>query len=369
MGGMEYVRNLIAAVHAADPQVRTSLLCCGSDESLWKDAAPVHSIPHWAVHSGFGRRLRLGNRFFTRAARRAEVDFIYPLTYDNEYNVGVKLPIRRDLGSIRYGGWIPDFQHRYLPELFTREELSKRDSQIEMLADDAPQVVLSSEHAASDFREFYPHHAAKARVLTFATFPRTGWSEPYTDAELEQLPTRYFVVCNQFWQHKNHLVVLQALELLRSRGIAPNVLFTGELKDYRNPAYARQVLDHIEPLQRTGTVRVLGLIPRRRQIESLRRALAVIQPSLFEGWSTVVEDARVLGRPCLLSDIPVHREQDPPGSRYFPADSPEVLAEQIAEAWDSYSPGPDLEREASAAAAASVRIREVGRRFLHIAGT
>jgi hypothetical protein len=36
---------------------------------------------------------------------------------------------------------------------------------------------------------------------------------------------------------------------------------------------------------------------------------AVIQPSLFEGWSTVVEDAKALNKWVILSDIAVHREQ------------------------------------------------------------
>ena len=34
-----------------------------------------------------------------------------------------------------------------------------------------------------------------------------------------------------------------------------------------------------------------------------------MQPSLCEGWGTVLEDAKVLDKAVLLSDIPVHREQ------------------------------------------------------------
>ena len=55
----------------------------------------------------------------------------------------------------------------------------------------------------------------------------------------------------------------------------------------------------------------------------MRKAMAVIQPSLFEGWSTVVEDARALGKPMILSDFPVQIEQDPPSSDYFERNNPE----------------------------------------------
>jgi hypothetical protein len=38
---------------------------------------------------------------------------------------------------------------------------------------------------------------------------------------------------------------------------------------------------------------------------------------LFEGWSTVVEDAKSLNKFIFLSDIPVHREQNPLNVCYF----------------------------------------------------
>jgi glycosyltransferase involved in cell wall biosynthesis len=99
----------------------------------------------------------------------------------------------------------------------------------------------------------------------------------------------------------------------------------------------------------------------------MRRALAIVQPSLFEGWSTVVEDARALGRPCLLSDLAVHREQDPPGARFFDPRSPEALAELLAEVWEKWPAGPDFEEERYAHARALVRLDRVGLRFLEIA--
>ena len=53
---------------------------------------------------------------------------------------------------------------------------------------------------------------------------------------------------------------------------------------------------------------------------------AVINPSLFEGWSTTVEEAKALDLNIILSDIPVHREQNPDRSIFFNARDPEQLA-------------------------------------------
>jgi glycosyltransferase involved in cell wall biosynthesis len=41
----------------------------------------------------------------------------------------------------------------------------------------------------------------------------------------------------------------------------------------------------------------------------MKNAQAVIQPSLFEGWSTVVEDAKALNQTLIVSNIAVHKEQ------------------------------------------------------------
>jgi glycosyltransferase involved in cell wall biosynthesis len=250
-----------------------------------------------------------------------------------------------------------------MPEFFAPEEIARRDTLIARLVEEAPRVVLSSESAAADFRAFYPGHATKAHVLTFSTPPiRYPREDPPADA-----PPRFFLVCNQFWQHKNHLVIFDALQILRSRGIRPIVLCTGQLDDYRDPAYASRIRALLSRENLGEQVTLLGLLPRGRQIALMRQALAVIQPSLFEGWSTVVEDARALGRPTLLSDIPVHREQDPFFAHYFPPQSAEALADLISEAWQHWPAGPNLEEEPFAHARSMVRSAQVGARFLEIA--
>ena len=53
----------------------------------------------------------------------------------------------------------------------------------------------------------------------------------------------------------------------------------------------------------------------------MRGAVAIVNPSLSEGWSTNVEEARALGVPMVLSDIAVHREQAGDRAVFFDADS------------------------------------------------
>lgn len=362
MGGMNYVRHLAAAIEAASPGRRVSFVCGEALLPHWRDAAPLIRVPMKPpllskITGRAAGRLR-------RPIERAGIDFLYPLTYDNSYNLGLDFPIGDRLGAARWAGWIPDFQHRHLPELFSPEECRRRDETIAQLVEEAPAVVFSSESAAADFAGFFPRQRGKAKVLTFATTP---FDLPADDAALADAPGRFFLVCNQFWKHKNHLLVFEALGLLHARGIHPMVLCTGQIDDHRDRAYAGRVQAALTRDGLGDRVRLLGLVPRARQIALMRRAIAIIQPSLFEGWSTVVEDARVLGRPCLLSDLAVHREQNPPGARFFPPRSAEALAEQMAELWENGTPGPDPAAEEAARVRAEARLVEVGRRFLEIA--
>lgn len=362
MGGANYVRHLAAAVHAAAPEVRISFICGSSLRDDWHDVAPILPV---ATRPSLVQRVLGRGAPLRRTIGRSGVEFIYPITYDNDYNLGLRFPLGAQLGGVGWAGWIPDFQHRYLPELFSPEERRQRDSRMTALAQEARTVILSSETAAGDFRAFFPEHASKAAVLTFATTPFGLPADAAQDAT--DAPERFLLICNQFWKHKNHLAVFEALRLLRSRGVRPIVFCTGELDDYRDRTFAETVRAALHKDGLHEQVHLLGLVPRVRQIALMRRAVAIVQPSLFEGWSTVVEDARALGRPCLLSDLAVHREQAPPDARYFPPRDPEALAELIADAWEHSPAGPNYESEARAGERAKARLLEVGHRFLAIA--
>jgi hypothetical protein len=41
----------------------------------------------------------------------------------------------------------------------------------------------------------------------------------------------------------------------------------------------------------------------------MKHSLAIVQPSLFEGWSTVIEDAKSLGVGVIASSLEVNKEQ------------------------------------------------------------
>lgn len=229
-------------------------------------------------------------------------------------------------------GWIPDFQHRRLPDYFSLRSRRQRDRIFRRICRKSTRVIVSSECARRDLAQFEAGAANRARVLRFVAEPPSADNVPKR-AELEaayDLPETYLHLPNQFWAHKNHLAVIEALAILRGRGQRTVVLATGETNDHRRPGHFESLMQRVRELDVSELFRPLGVVPYPHVIGLMRHAKAVVNPSEFEGWSTTVEEAKSLGKRVLLSDIDVHREQDPSGAWFFAPNRPDELAEGIA---------------------------------------
>lgn len=264
--------------------------------------------------------------------------------------------------------WIVDFQYEYYPTLFSQKELRRRRLSSALVASLMPHVVFSSRDALKDFRHFYPSSRALAHVLHFHSFPDPSlWQADPDDTRIRYgLPSRYLICCGQFWAHKNHLLLLEALAIALEEEPGMFVVFTGHPVDPRNPSHLDTLLTRLHLLGLRSATALLGLIPREDQLQLIRSSMAVVQPSLFEGWSTVVEDARSLGKPLVLSDIPVHIEQKAPRAHIFLATSSAELCQKLLEVWRTYPPGPDHAMEQQARAETKIHRSQMADNFLSL---
>ncbi|MEM1401457.1 MAG: hypothetical protein AAGF58_16330, partial [Pseudomonadota bacterium] len=81
--------------------------------------------------------------------------------------------------------------------------------------------------------------------------------------------------------------------------------------------------------QSKGVVRSLGLVERSDVLALLQSTIALLNPSLFEGRSSIVEEAIAFGVPMLLSNLAVHREQADDLAEYFDVTEPAQLRDLI----------------------------------------
>ncbi len=207
-------------------------------------------------------------------------------------------------------GYLFDFQHKYLKSFFDEEIIKIRDKQFETQIDNSNYIIVNSKACRDDIFRFYPNKDCKVIALPFCPFqvPVGGNSK---DIKKYKLPNNYYMISNQFWEHKNHKVAFKALELLFERGYKDiHIVCTGKMQDDKNPKYVSNLLEEVKKLQCRDNIHFLGYIPKTDQISIMKQSIGIIQPTLFEGGpgGGAVYNALCLGICCLISDISVNRE-------------------------------------------------------------
>lgn len=239
--------------------------------------------------------------------------------------------------AFRWIGYIPDLQHKNLGQFFTRRERTIRDRIFGELLRDAKAVIVNSNSVKSDIEKFYPDFRCRIYPLPFAPIPYPGWLEedPTKFRMKYRLPDRYFMISNQFWIHKSHMTAFKALyELRRSTRYSDvHIVCTGETGDYRFPKYFKELKSRIDEMNLSRNIHFLGYIPKNDQLQILRGAIALLQPTLFEGGpgGGAVYDSVALGVPSIVSDIPVNKEIEEENMFFFRAGSPEDLKDKMIE--------------------------------------
>lgn len=314
---------------------------------------PPRGTPAWAAN-GVAKRLLKTDLHASRSLARGGVRALFGPVLTYRYS---------KTATISY---IPDLQHVLLPGMFSEEERRTRDRQFSLAAASSDRLLLTTNSALEGFREFAPAHARKMRLLHPASMvPHTVYEkDPSEVVSLYGLPERFIYIPNQFWKHKNHRVVFEALGLLKREGVELELVCTGNSSDYRHPAHFSELFEYVARSGLRGNIHYLGLVPREHLFMLMRQSLCVMNPSLFEGWGITVDEANSLGKAVLLSDIPEHREHEAPSARYFnPNDVPEV-ARVMREAWMELVPGPDVALEERARGEQPGRVRAYADAFM-----
>jgi glycosyltransferase involved in cell wall biosynthesis len=262
--------------------------------------------------------------------------------------------------------WIPDFQHRYLKHLFNFKSYWKRELGFRAQILSGRHIMLSSDDARQDFEKFYPGFQSRTHVVHFAVLSTNNVDTVTARiiADSYGLPEYFFFLPNQFWIHKNHECVIQALRILKSRGRDLVIAASGKQEDPRDPGHFLRLKFIIESNDLDQNFRLLDLIPHTHVSALMMSCVALINPSLFEGWSTTVEEAKAMGTPMILSSLRVHREQSH-DALFFDASSPNELASIL----DEFYPVDHLRRESmrvSAVHMASSSFEKFGNEFVKL---
>jgi glycosyltransferase involved in cell wall biosynthesis len=208
-------------------------------------------------------------------------------------------------------GYIYDFQHIYFPQFFSKRAIARRNKLFGEMLIQARVVIVNAQSVSQDIKKYFPETRAKIIALPFSPSPQPDWFVDKSDIlKKYQITRNYFIICNQFWEHKDHLTAFKAFAELISKYDNVDLICTGNTADSRNPSFFEDLKNSLSKLGIETRVKILGLIPKRDQIELLKRANAVIQPTLFEGGpgGGSIYESIALDVPSIVSDIPVNKE-------------------------------------------------------------
>ncbi|HEY2901935.1 MAG TPA: glycosyltransferase [Polyangia bacterium] len=359
-GGAARINHLVAALAGlpAEERPRLSLLVDPAHAASAALYAPTFPLVDEIIQIGFSQDdWRHQRRLSVRGLDDvfAHVDFLFPLH-------------EQALAGRPAASWIDGFPHHHLMGRFTDDEIARRKRASRIVARTADLLVLSSHAVRHDWELLCPEARPRVRVLPWRAMPQPAWYalDPSAVAARHGI-TRPFLICsNQFDLHKGHGDLLNALAKLRP-GQRPLIVSTGRTEDRVTPGVGAAVQQLTAKLGVGDSFRVLGLLPREEQLALMRASQAIIQPSLYEGWSLVVEEARALGKAMILNGIHAHLAQMPTGAEFFSPGDVDHCAERMVTLSSSLPPGPTLEGERRARQEAEALAREFAREVCALA--
>ncbi len=257
---------------------------------------------------------------------------------------------------------IHDLQHRLQPqfeEVSKGGELEQREYLFRNLARHATLLLVDSEVGREDVLDAYEAHGAdpdRVRVLPFlpASYldPSVSEADRTHARDALNLPERYLLYPAQFWPHKNHLRLVEALGLLRHRGDEVHVVLCGSSTGaLREKTHAR-VLAAARRLGVERQVHILGYVPDAFMSALYAESAGVVMPTFFGPTNIPVIEGWTFGKPVLTSDIRGIREQAGDAAVLVDPASTEAVAEGVRRLWS------DAELCARLAARGQARLAE-----------
>lgn len=215
-----------------------------------------------------------------------------------------------------------DLGHRvvpYFPEVSRGHTWQYRENMFRKMIEKSSYIITGCEEGRREILENYSVSSAKIRTVPFPIsefcFGKEEKPEWITEGQ-------YFFYPAQFWAHKNHICILDALVILRAKyGLQPIVYLTGS--DKGNKEYIQRKVNEAG-LQ--DQVVFTGFLSEEEMKYLYTHASAMVYASLMGPNNLPPIEATYLACPIIITNLPGHIEQLEDAALYFDGYKPEELA-------------------------------------------
>lgn len=262
-------------------------------------------------------------------------------------NIGVDLlivptPFSFDIPlKIPYVVFIPDLMHRYYPHFpeYKLEERISRDIIYKYYAKNALLNIVESEQGAEDLSRFFKIKKSQIRIIPVMPpnyiydYGKIDEETAETILKKYELPENFLFYPAQFWYHKNHLRLVQAISLIKEKHkIKIPLVLVGNSKGHYEKIYKR-VMTEVKKLGIEDQIVHLGYVSNREIVAIYKKAEALVFPSLIGPTSIPPLEAMVLGVPLICSNLfEMPKQVGGAGVLFDPFDTND-MAEKIYQLW------------------------------------
>ena len=202
---------------------------------------------------------------------------------------------------------IHDLMHKYYPNFpeysfkikVTRDLLYKKAAKYSLF------TIVDSGQGKEDLIRFYKIPKNKIKIIPCLLPPWIYKYKDITQTVTEELLLKYNLPDNfifypaQFWYHKNHIRLIQALSLIRQKYKikVPLVLVGSPKENYQ------KTINLIKILNMNDQVIHLGYVSDKEIVALYKKATALVFPSLLGPTNIPPIEAMVLGTPVVCSNL------------------------------------------------------------------
>lgn len=259
---------------------------------------------------------------------------------------------------------VHDLQEQTYPQFFTPEQRLFREQHLRQACARSARVVCVSEYVRRTLLAHLrvPPERVVSVPLALLNEPPAADVAETGDAEvLERLgvrPETYLLYPANFWPHKNHRTLFEALRRYRARRptSALGLVCTGA------PSPAMAALR----AEAGPEVVFAGYVAPAELRALLRGCRAVVVPSLYEGFGMPVLEGMAYGKPVLCSDVTSLPEVAGDAALYFDPTDPRQIAAAIGRLEDEPTLVAELVRRGHARAAHFGTGRDLAARYLAV---
>jgi glycosyltransferase involved in cell wall biosynthesis len=274
-------------------------------------------------------KLRIST-FFEKKLSKHGVDFVFFVTPS---------PKPFYLQKINYAITVFDICHKEYPEF---SEVSSynifylREKILQHCLGPSTYVITESNKLKKQIASIY--HKDEDRIISIPNRPspllKYGKNN-FKSNIFEQLPKNYFFYPAQFWEHKNHIKILYAIDKLKYSNKNFNIVFCG--KDKGNLKNINKV---IEKLNLQKNIFIFDFLTHEQVAELYQNAISLLMPTYFGPTNYPPLEAWAYGIPVIYS---IHlQEQTADAAIYCDPDSVESIADCMLKVQTDFNLRSDL---------------------------